>query len=103
MNRLYLLTMLSFIYLSTIGQSTPSEYIVLISIDGFRPQFYQEEQRPAPNRKQMAHHGVSVSGVRGVFPSVTYPSHTTMITGAKPIDHGIYYNAPFEPEEQTGR
>ncbi|MFP4094643.1 MAG: alkaline phosphatase family protein [Cyclobacteriaceae bacterium] len=83
------------------GQS--SEHVVLISVDGFRPEFYQEEKWPAPNLKQMAAKGVSASGVRGVFPSVTYPSHTTLITGAKPISHGIYYNAPFEPEGQTGR
>jgi len=83
------------------GQS--SEYVVLISIDGFRPEFYTEEKWPAPNLKQMAREGVSASGVRGVFPSVTYPSHTTIITGAKPIDHGIYYNAPFESGGQTGR
>jgi predicted AlkP superfamily pyrophosphatase or phosphodiesterase len=83
------------------GQS--SEHVVLISIDGFRPEFYTEEKWPAPNLKQMAREGVSASGVRGVFPSVTYPSHTTIITGAKPIDHGIYYNAPFESGGQTGR
>lgn len=87
-----------------LAQSTaPSEHVVLISIDGFRPEFYQEEQWPVPNIKQMADMGVSASGVRGVFPSVTYPSHTTLITGARPISHGVYYNAPFEPEGQTGR
>ena len=42
-------------------------------------------------------------GVRGVFPTVTYPSHTTLITGAMPARHGIYYNSPFEPGGQTGR
>ena len=47
--------------------------------------------------------GVRADGVRGVFPTVTYPSHTTIITGALPIRHGIYYNSPFEPDGETGR
>ncbi|MGB6151819.1 MAG: ectonucleotide pyrophosphatase/phosphodiesterase [Pricia sp.] len=86
------------------GQEHPrSKHVVLISVDGFRPNFYLEEKWPAPNLKMMAREGVSAKGVRGVFPSVTYPSHTTLITGAMPISHGIYYNSPFEPKGQTGR
>lgn len=80
-----------------------SEHVILISVDGFRPNFYKEAKWPAPNLKTMAEEGVSANGVRGVFPSVTYPSHTTLITGALPATHGIYYNSPFEPKGQTGR
>ena len=79
------------------------DHVVLISIDGFRPDFYQDTTWPAPMIQQMAQEGVQADAVRGVFPSETYPSHTTMITGAFPKDHGIYYNTPFEPEGQTGR
>ena len=79
------------------------QHVVLVSVDGFRPDFYLEAKWPAPNLKQMAKEGVQALGVRGVFPSVTYPSHTTLITGATPLHHGVYYNAPFEPEGQTGR
>lgn len=86
------------------AQTAPvSEHVVLISIDGFRPNFYLEDQWPAPNLQQMAREGARSLGVTGVFPSVTYPSHTTVITGAPPADHGVYYNAPFEPEGQTGK
>lgn len=80
-----------------------SKHVVLISIDGFRPEFYLDEKWPAPNLKSMAKEGTYALGVRSVFPSVTYPSHTTIITGAYPATHGIYYNSPFEPDGQTGR
>lgn len=59
-----------------------AEHVILISVDGFRPDFYLEEKWPAPNLKKMVKEGVSATGVRGIFPSVTYPSHTTLITGA---------------------
>ncbi|WPR77681.1 alkaline phosphatase family protein [Algoriphagus sp. NG3] len=85
------------------AQTKPSEHVILISIDGFRPDFYLEEKWPAPNLQTMAREGARSLGVTGVFPSVTYPSHTTVITGFPPSKHGIYYNAPFEPEGQTGK
>lgn len=81
----------------------PADHVILISIDGFRPDFYQQERWPAPMLQQMAGEGVQSDGVRGIFPSVTFASHTTLVTGVLPDRHGIYYNAPFEPEGQTGR
>ncbi|MBL0745592.1 alkaline phosphatase family protein [Chryseolinea sp. Jin1] len=79
-----------------------SKYVVMISIDGLRPEFYKDHSWPAPNIQALAQNGVYADGVRGVFPTVTYPSHTTMLTGAPPARHGIYYNMPFEPDGQTG-
>lgn len=42
--------------------------------------------------QQMAREGAHAKGVRGVFPSVMYPSHTTLVTGARPANHGILLN-----------
>lgn len=80
-----------------------SDHVVLVSVDGFRPDFYRDANWPAPTIQQMAREGVQARGVRGVFPTFTYPSHTTLVTGALPARHGIYYNSPFEPAGQTGR
>jgi predicted AlkP superfamily pyrophosphatase or phosphodiesterase len=88
----------------TTAQTSRADHVVLISIDGLRPEFYTDPSAfGAPTIQQMARDGVHALGVRGVFPSVTYPSHTTLLTGATPAQHGIYYNAPFEPAGQTGR
>ncbi len=80
-----------------------ADHVVLVSVDGFRPDFYVPGSSwPAPNVQQMARDGAHAEGVHGVFPSVTYPSHTTIVTGALPARHGVYYNRPFEPAGQTG-
>lgn len=81
----------------------PADHVVLISVDGLRPDFYLEPRWPAPMLQRMARRGVHAKGVTSVFPSVTYPSHTTLITGALPARHGIVNNSPFEPGGQTGR
>ena len=46
----------------------------------------------APNLLRLRQEGSSAQGVLGVYPTVTYPSHTTIVTGRKPGEHGIYTN-----------
>lgn len=80
-----------------------SKHVIIISIDGLRPEFYRDDKWATPTLHKMVAGGASADGVRGVFPTVTYPSHTTIITGAMPMKHGIFYNLPFEPQGSTGR
>ncbi len=80
-----------------------TKHVVLISVDGLRPEFYLDERWPAPMMQQMRMNGAHAEAVTGVFPTVTYPSHTTMITGVLPIRHGVLYNSPFERGGSTGR
>lgn len=82
---------------------TPARHVVLISVDGLRPEFYLEDRWPGVMMRRMSSEGAHAKGVRGIHPSVTYPSHATLVTGALPARHGIFYNAPFEEGGQTGR
>lgn len=79
-----------------------AKYVVLISVDGFRPDFYKHKTWPAANMQLMMEKGVWAQGVRGIFPTVTYPSHTTLVTGAMAGKHGILYNTAFEATGQRG-
>ncbi|MCZ4224474.1 alkaline phosphatase family protein [Pedobacter rhodius] len=88
---------------STKAQTTPAKYVILVTIDGFRPEFYLDSTYAMPTVRELMKNGVSAQGLNPVFPSVTYPDHTTMITGVTPAKHGIYYNTPFEPEGATGK
>jgi len=78
--------------------SGTAKHVILISIDGFRPNFYLEEQWATPTLKALAKSGVHAEGLRPVVPSTTVPNHTTMITGALPARHGIYFNQQFDPD-----
>lgn len=84
------------------GLAQTVKHVVLITIDGFRPDFYLDPSWGAVNLRQLMESGASAKGVTGIFPTVTFPSHTTLVTGVKPIEHGVYYNAPFEPAGSTG-
>jgi len=80
------------IAISISTQAQTAKYVVLVSIDGFRPDFYLDKSWPTPNLQQLMANGSYAKGVRCIFPSVTYPSHTTLITGTFPAKHGITYN-----------
>src|SRR5262245_44182113 len=50
-----------------------------------------------PNLRRLLKEGAFATGVVGVTPTVTYPSHTTLVTGVSPAKHGITANTPFDP------
>jgi len=79
------------------------KHVVLISIDGLRPEFYMDPSWGMVNIRQGMKVGAYAEGVRGSFPTVTYPSHTTIISGVLPAKHGIYYNTPVEPLGISGK
>jgi predicted AlkP superfamily pyrophosphatase or phosphodiesterase len=85
------------------GQATsPADHVVLVSVDALRPEFYLEERWPAPMMQRMAAEGTHAREVLSVTPTVTYPSHITMVTGALPARHGVTNNRPFQPGGPTG-
>ena len=74
--------------------------VILISIDGLRPDYILDADRHGlkiPNLRRMMADGAYAKAVTGVLPTVTYPSHTTMVTGVAPARHGILNNSPFDP------
>jgi predicted AlkP superfamily pyrophosphatase or phosphodiesterase len=78
----------------------PHPAVVLISIDGLHPDNVLQADRHGlkiPTLRRLLREGAHATSVRGVLPTVTYPSHTTMLTGVWPIGHGIPTNVPFDP------
>ena len=82
------------------GQRPSKPIVVLISIDGLKPEAILEAASrglKVPNLRAFLADGVYSTGVRGVLPTLTYPSHVTILTGASPAKHGIYANTTFDP------
>ena len=62
---------------------------ILVSIDGFRPDYLDRGVTPNLNRLRAG--GVFAS-MRPSFPSVTFPNHWTLVTGLRPDRSGIVGN-----------
>lgn len=94
--------LIAFVTLLVLAIATPAvaRPVLLISIDGLRPGDVLEAEKrglKVPNLRRFLVDGSYATGVRGVAPSVTYPSHTTLLTGASPARHGIVSNTTFDP------
>lgn len=74
--------------------SQPVKHVILISIDGLRPEMYQDKSWPTPNLQFLMKQGTYAKHLKSVFPAYTYPSHTAMVTGALPARSGIAFNQP---------
>ena len=75
----------------------------MISVDGMRPDYVthaDEHSLKIPTLRALIESGAYAEGVTGVFPTVTYPSHTTLVTGVWPARHGIVNNQRFDPEHK---
>jgi predicted AlkP superfamily pyrophosphatase or phosphodiesterase len=81
-------------------QPVQKPLLLLISIDGLRPDYVTAADAhgaKVPNLRRFLTEGAFAQGVVGVIPTVTYPSHTTLITGTAPATHGILANTTFDP------
>ena len=77
-----------------------ADHVIVISIDGFRPAMYLEpvaEGLRIPNLMALRFAGSAADGVEVSYPSMTYPSHTSLATGVAPARHGIVSNTRFDP------
>ena len=81
----------------------PPRRVLMISVDGLMPDYFVKADQlglRVPNMRKLMREG-AWARVKGVLPTVTYPSHTTLITGVTPRVHGIGSNTYFDPEERS--
>ena len=86
------------------AQEKASPLLVMISIDGLRPDYVTAADAhgaKVPNLRRFMNEGAYAEGVTGVVPTVTYPSHTTLVTGVWPAAHGIWGNTTFDPLQKN--
>src|ERR671919_754189 len=71
----------------------PAHRVVVISIDGFAAFYWRDEQARLPTLRRLAERGAVAAGVETVFPSTTWPTHTSLTTGVSPRAHGVVANS----------
>jgi predicted AlkP superfamily pyrophosphatase or phosphodiesterase len=69
-----------------------SRHVVLISLDGLPSWALDDPYLPVPTLRALAAKGAIAKGMRPVNPTVTWPNHTTLVTGVTPATHGVFYN-----------
>jgi len=100
-SRRFFMQLLSvFLLASALMQMGYAAPVLMISIDGLKPEYITQADAHGmkiPYLRTLLREGTYAEGVVGIWPTVTYPSHTTLITGVWPAEHGIYNNLEFDP------
>ncbi len=72
------------------------QYVVIISIDGFPADALWDKKVPIPTIRSLARAGAWSSGMRPSNPTLTWPNHTTLVTGVDASKHHVLYNGKLE-------
>ena len=76
--------------------ATPPPPVLLVSLDGFRPDYLT--LGITPNLARMTAQGVQAEWMTPSYPSLTFPNHYTIVTGKRPDHHGIVHNSMRDAE-----
>jgi predicted AlkP superfamily pyrophosphatase or phosphodiesterase len=69
-----------------------ANHVVIITLDGFAGWALDDPHLPVPTLRRLAEQGVVAKGMRPVNPTVTWPNHTSLVTGVTPAKHGVLFN-----------
>jgi predicted AlkP superfamily pyrophosphatase or phosphodiesterase len=67
-------------------------HVVLITLDGFPAYLWRDPSLPLPNLRQLAAAGACADAMTISNPAITWPNHTSLVTGVAPQKHGVLYN-----------
>jgi predicted AlkP superfamily pyrophosphatase or phosphodiesterase len=76
--------------------SLAANHVVLITIDGFPGRMLQDKRTYVPSIRALAEEGATAEGMKVSNPSVTWPNHTTLVSGVRPRKHSVLFNGVLE-------
>ena len=74
----------------------PSEPVILVSLDAFRPVDLGRGLTPTLDR--LLAEGAHATSMRPSFPTLTFPNHYTLVTGLRPDRNGVIHNTMTDPD-----
>lgn len=72
--------------------AAPARHVVIITLDGFGGWALDDPYLPMPTLRALAARGARAKSMRPVNPTVTWPNHTSLVTGVTPATHGVLFN-----------
>ena len=66
---------------------------IVVSVDGLAAFYWADPQVRIPTLRGLAARGVVADGMETVFPSTTWPTHVSLVTGVSPRRHGVVGNS----------
>lgn len=77
---------------ATVAAAERDRYVILVSVDGLAGFYLDDPRAEMPTLRRLAEEGARADGLVCSFPTVTWPNHTTLVTGTTPAKHGVIGN-----------
>ena len=77
-----------------------SKRLIVLSLDALGSIDFDTIRR-LPNFRRFLKSAAFCRQVRSIYPSLTYPAHTTIVTGRTPAHHGVVNNTLLQPERSS--
>ncbi len=74
------------------AQTTPPPLVVLVTMDGLPARALDDTRLPMPTLRSLAANGAVAKSMQPINPTVTWPNHTTLITGVDASAHHVVAN-----------
>ncbi len=81
------------------ARSDARPHVIIITLDGFGGWGLDDPHLPLPTLRALAARGAVAGGMRPVNPTVTWPNHTSIVTGVTPAKHGVLFNGSLIRQE----
>lgn len=86
-----------------LAEATTNQHVLLITVDGLAAFYLEDPAVPLPTLRKLAREGVSAEGLKVSYPSITWPNHTTLVTGVHPEKHSVLFNGVLtRPADGSG-
>src|SRR3954453_10393508 len=70
--------------------------VVLMSVDGLANFYMDDPAAEMPTIRRLGAEGAKAASMRASDPTVTWPNHTTLVTGVSPARHGVIGNNYYD-------
>jgi predicted AlkP superfamily pyrophosphatase or phosphodiesterase len=77
---------------SALVSASTNHHVILITIDGAAAFYLKDATMPLPTLRALAAEGAVAEGMRVANPSITWPNHTTLVTGVYAEKHSVLFN-----------
>jgi len=74
------------------ARASTNHHVILITLDGLAAYYLTDAKAPIPTLRKLAAEGAVAEGMRVSNPAITWPNHTTLVTGVQPAKHSVLFN-----------
>src|SRR4051812_35139325 len=74
------------------AEASTDRVVVVMSVDGLANFYMDDPAAEMPTIRKLASEGAVAAGMHASDPTVTWPNHTTLVTGVSPARHGVVGN-----------